>query len=114
MQGSAEVRRKGLHLRGDVHGDQGEHQLRFGRIQGRVRGPGKKVGGCVGAAAGSEGLPIDEELSGGLSAEDVGLSPDHRHKTPSLHKFGSRELRYLANIQRTPWCLTSITNFAVV
>ena len=40
--GSAEVGRKGLHLRGDVHQDQGEHPFRFVRIKGPVRGPRKK------------------------------------------------------------------------
>ena len=31
-----------------------------------------------------------------------------------VYTSSEAELRYLANIQRTPWCLTSITNFAVV
>ena len=64
--------------------------MRFGRIQGRLYGPGKKVGGSVGAAASSKRVLTDEELSGGLSAEDVGVSLDHRHETPGIHKFGSR------------------------
>ena len=113
MQGSAEVRRKGLHLRGDVHGDQGEHQLRFGRIQGRVRGPGKKVGGCVGAAAGSEGLPIDEDYQA-VSQQKTWVSRRTIVTRLPVYTSSEAELRYLANIQRTPWCLTSITNFAVV